>query len=216
MAVLEGSREELEKARQRREKENSIMALMDSIKDDSTIFERIVDRLVSEYCYELDEYVKNLDSILRDIRRGRIKRYSELQLEIRSLELATKMYKATDGIAVLGSQSDVAKNRRKSKFDAIYATLKGPGTIPDKTAEANSLLGEDLLVESITERALKVVTQKLKNANRILEALKKVLTSQMIAKEVWRKEAPIYDMIEGEYSDDLDTVTKEDPDGDGI
>lgn len=195
--------------RAQKEKENAILSVVEMVESDSRIFERIVGRFVSEYCYELDMFVNRLSDILKDIKNGRIKRYSDLKLEIRALELATQMYKATEGLSVLGSHSDVAKANRQEKFHQLYASLKGSGTIPDKQAEVNKLIAQEIMVEKIMDRAHKVIGQKLKNANRILEAIKKVLTSQMIAKEVWRKEAPVYDMIDGEAEDDLETETRD-------
>jgi hypothetical protein len=191
------ARGEFKEFKEFKEKEEKITRVLDIVKKNSIVFERMVDRLVDEYCDDMDLFVDRLNVTLRDIKFGRIKKYSQLKLELRCLELASAMYKATEGLSKLGSQSDIAKSLRAEKFDKIYSELKGGGTIPDKTAEVNSQILEEILVDKIMERAYKVVGQKVKSANRLLESIKKVLTSRMIMAEVWRKEAPVYDEIEG-------------------
>jgi hypothetical protein len=202
--IIEGTQEELEQHRLLKEKEQKISKVVDIVKQNSIIFERVVDRLVDEFCDDLDSFVNSLNYTMRDLKLGRVKSYSQLKLEMRCLELATSMYKATDGLATLGSQSDVAKSLKAERFDRIYSERKGSGTIPDKTAEVNSQIINEILVDKIMERAYKVIGQKVKSANRLLESIKKVLTSRMIMAEVWRKEAPIHDTIDSQDLEDME------------
>lgn len=195
--MIEGSREELEQIRARKKKEGEIMELVSKVKEDSKLYEKVVSNLVSEYCDDLDEFVQGLNRLLFDIKRGRIKNYSQMKLEIKTIELATSMYKATDGLAILGSQSDAAKAEREEKFAKAYQTTRD-GTIPDKKAEATEQLAIELLVEKIMQRAYQIVAQKVKSANRLLEAIKKVITSRMVQQEVFRKESPAMDQIDHE------------------
>jgi hypothetical protein len=185
---------ELEKLREEREKEKRLQASIVDITEQSKVFERIVRQLVKEYCEAMDDFSEELDRIIKDVKRGRIKKYSELKLEMKCLELANAMYKATDGLAVMGSRTDVAKAQKQEMFNQAYLKVKD-GTIPEKTAEANNAILEELLVEKIMDRAYSVISQKVKSANRVLEAIKKVLTSRMIHQEVFRKEAPVMDRI---------------------
>jgi hypothetical protein len=197
MSELEGSREELEKIKKRRQKETELMGLVGDVKEDSKLYEKVVSNLVNEYCDELDEFVNTINRLLYDIKRGRIKNYSQMRLEIKTIELSTAMYKATDGLAILGSQSDAARSMREEKFAIAYGKAKD-GTIPDKKAAATEQLATELLVEKIMQRAYQVVAQKVKSANRILEAIKKVITARMIAQEVFRKEIGASDQIDHE------------------
>ncbi len=206
--IIEGDKAELERFKHRKEVEENISKVVQYVQEDSVVYERIVNNLVSQYCEDLDKFVDDLNKLIIDIKAGRIKYYSELKLEMKCIELSAAMYKASEGLSALGSQSDVAKANREQIFSKAYQRT-GAGTIADKTAEANSMIAEEILVEKLMDRAFKVLSNKIKNANRVLEAIKKVLTSRMVNKEVFRKEAPVYDLIDG--SDILDD-SKEDND----
>jgi hypothetical protein len=203
--LREGSRDELERFRVLKKKEEKLLEMMSDVEGTSKIFERIVTRLTDEYCDDMDALVRTLRGVLDDIKKGKVTKYSELKLQTRSIELATAMYKATEGLTVLGSKSDTAKSAKKEKFDILYAQIH-EGTIHDKTARVNQTLVEDTLIERIMERAYVSVGQRIKSANRLLETMKKVITDQIINKEVFRKEAPIHDRIEAGFDDEsMDT-----------
>lgn len=183
-----------------KDKEAKISKLIVATKEESRIFERVVNKLVSDHCAEMDDFMSELDRILQDVKRGRLKNYSQLRLEMKCLELAASMYRATDGLSELGSQSDVARVNREEKFALAYSEIT-EGTIPDKKTEASAKIAEEILVDKIMERAYKVIAQKVKSANRLLEAMKKVITSRMVQKEVFRKDTD--DAIDmAEYVDD--------------
>jgi hypothetical protein len=195
-----------EKMNREREKEASLKEAINEIKDESRIFERIVSQLVDEFCEDIDLFSQELDRLIKDIKRGKVTKYSQLKLEMRCLELANGMYKATEGLAIMGSRSDVAKAQKKDMFNKAYRKTR-EGTIPDKTAEAENEILQEILIEKIMDRAYTVISQKVKSANRTLEAIKKVLTSRMIHKEVFRKEAPVMDRIDSEdLTDDMSDI----------
>lgn len=60
-------------------------------------------------------------------------------------------------------------------------------------------------VESLFQRAYQTLSSKIKSGNRVLEALKKVLTSRNIMREVFRKEYHgALDKEEWELPDELE------------
>lgn len=191
------------------ERTKQLQARIDTIKEDSLIMERIVRKLVGNYCDGMDAFSRNISQLMSDIKKGTVTSYSEMKLELKCIELANAMYEATEGLSILGSQSDAAKAAREEAFAKAYKQTQA-GTIPDKKAEAAELIQEEALIEKIMERAYVTVSQKIKSANRVLEALKKVLTSRMIHKEVFRKEAPVYDDIDGMDLDDAGVEGGED------
>ncbi len=199
--MIQGSQDELKILKARKEKENKLLESVKDIEGESRVFEKIVDKLVSEFCYDLDTLTEILWDLIQGINKGKIRNYSELKLEVKSIEISLAMYKATEGLSILGSRSDVAKAKRSEKFDEIYSTIY-EGTIHDKKALANKQMVEEMLLDKIMERSYKTISQKIKSANRVLESMKKVLTSQMINKEVFRKESPAYDQIDA--NDDLE------------
>jgi hypothetical protein len=201
-------RSELERIKARKKKEDEIMVLVKEVSDDSKVFEKIVNNLVYEYTADMDLFSQKVSMLLTDIKKGKIKKYSELRLEMKCLELANAMYTATDGLAVLGSQSDVAKTNREEALARAYANTKD-GTIMDKKAEAAQLVLQEALIEKIIQRAYQIIVQKVKSANRMLEAIKKIITSRMIHKEVFRKDNtdmlddPEENTLEDEGDDEL-------------
>ena len=195
----------------REERTKQLQSRIDDIKEESLIMERIVRKLVGNYCDGMDDFSRSISQLMNDIKRGTVTNYSEMKLELRCIELANAMYEATEGLSIMGSQSDAAKAAREEAFAKAYKQTQA-GTIPDKKAEAAELIQEEALIEKIMERAYVTISQKIKSANRVLEALKKVLTSRMIHKEVFRKEAPVYDEIDAMDLDDAGIEGSEDLD----
>jgi hypothetical protein len=125
------------------------------------------------------------------------------------------MYKAADGLTELGGHSDVSRLQREEAFHAAYRAIKD-GTIPDKKALADELITDEKLMESIYQRAYIGLSSRLKHGNRLLEAVKKVLTSRMIALEVFRKDLPngsiegkeVYEGDDRDDDDNTDEVNK--------
>ncbi len=180
--------EELEK------RQEELKSKVDEVKDESKAYTKIVNKLVQDYSEDLDWFIEDLERVLQGIKRGKIKTYSELKLEQKCLFLAQSMYKAADGLAVLGGQTDVAKIQREDAFNRAYQKTKD-GTIPDKKAEAEERIVTEKMIEKIFDRAYKALSIKVKSGNRVLEAIKKILTSRMIHKEVFRKEATVMDQL---------------------
>lgn len=169
------------------EQENRLREGVNSVLEESSMYNRLVNGLVAEYVEQLDSFSDSMDKLVREIRKGEIANYSDLQLEMRTLVLAQALHKASDGLGVIGGQSDVARMNREQKFAEVYKGIT-KGTIPDKKAEAEEYVIEEKQIEAIFQRAYQVLASKVKSGNRVLEAVKKVLSSRMIASEVFRKE----------------------------
>lgn len=183
----------LKKNRARRERGLALESSVNDILEDSIAYNDVVNRLIREYTEELDSFSVSMDKLSKDIRAGTISHYTDLQLEMRTVVLAHALHKASEGLGVLGGQSDVARMTRETKFAEIYKKIPG-GTIPDKKAKAEEFVMTEKQVEALFQRAYQTLSSKIKSGNRVLEALKKVLTSRNIMKEVFRKE----------YHDNLD------------
>lgn len=190
---MDDNRRLLQIVKSEREKKERIEKVSDIVKKHNSVIESKATELVDEYADGLDNFVKKTNRLIRDIKDGRVTKYSQLQLEIQVLELASEMYKVADGAEIIAGQSDVAQLHRQEVFARFYANAAG--TIPDKTNEANEKALIETLTAKIYERAASRLRSKVKSANRVLEALKKVLTSRIVQAEVWRKEAPVYDEI---------------------
>lgn len=195
----------------RRAREALEAKLRDGVNDvleEGDMYNRIIYGLIREYSEELDSFSASMDDLVKDIRSGRITAYSDLQLEMRTIVLAQALHKAADGLGIIGGQSDVARMNREQKFAEVYKGIT-KGTIPDKKAEAEEYVVSEKQIEAIFQRAYQSLASKVKSGNRVLEAVKKVLSSRMIAAEVFRKE--LNDEIIGSM-DAEDLMTGEDVD----
>lgn len=175
------------KRRAMEQQENKLREGVNDILEESSIYNRIVNGLVAEYVEQLDSFSDSMDKLVKEIRKGEIANYSDLRLEMRTLVLAQALHKAAEGLGIIGGQSDVARMNREQKFADVYKKIT-KGTIPDKKAEAEEYVINEKQIEAIFQRAYQVLASKVKSGNRVLEAVKKVLSSRMIAAEVFRKE----------------------------
>ena len=175
------------KSQERQERANKIKGRVEEIREDASFYNEIIEGLVSPYSADLDSLSDSMDMLVRDIRAGRITNYGDLQLEMRCLALAHAMYKAAEGLGILGGQSDMARMAREQKFAEVYKKIQ-EGTIPDKKAQAEEHVWEEKQVEALFQRAYNTLAAKIKAANRVLEAIKKILTSRIVAREVFRKD----------------------------
>ena len=178
-----------------REKEKTLKANLDQVKLESQTYTRLVNQLVGDHAEELDNFITDVDKLIRDLKRGKITQYSELRLEMKCLTLAHAMYKAADGLAILGGQSDVAKIMREEAFSRAYSKVTD-GTIPDKKAEADQRIVTEKMIEGLMQRAYSGLAIKVKSGNRLLEAIKKILSSRMVVKEVFRRDSSAMDGLD--------------------
>lgn len=187
-------------------KEASLQSKVDSVLDESEVYRRIINRLVSSYSVDLDTFSSSMDIMIRDIRSGKIVDFNELQLEMRCIALSQALYNATEGLSILGGQTDVARMRREQKFAEVYKSIQ-KGTIPDKKAEAEEFVVDEKETEAIFQRAYQSLSAKIKAGNSVLEAVKKVLTARMVAMEVFRKE--LNDALQAQYGPRVNPETEE-------
>ena len=202
----------IENEKARRARANKLSEEVNEVLEDSEVYNGIISRLIGEYTIDLDSMSSSMDSLVKDIRKGTLVNYSDLQLEMRCIVLAQALHKATEGLGILGGQSDMSRMNRERRFAEVYKGIKG-GTIPDKKAEAEEHVLSEKQVEALFQRAYQTLSSKIRSGNRVLEALKKILTSRMIAMEVFRKELDPSMASSFDMPDELkDTETDEEVD----
>ena len=143
-----------------RDKERKMKDNLEAVKIESQTYTRLVNQLIREHSEDLDGFIDDVDKLVRDLKRGKVRQYSELKLEMKCLTLAHAMYKAADGLSILGGQSDVAKIMREEAFSRAYSKVTD-GTIPDKKAEADRLAIEEQkkkeLESTITVKGIRTI-----------------------------------------------------------
>ena len=136
--------------------------------DYSDIITRIVDRIVQDYCHELDDTIDCVRAILS----------SHKDMDIQDLNyyialIPVQMYYVGNALENIGIQGDSATAIRQEKFDKAYLTVEGK-TINDKQSAANREVVNEALIEQAFLRAYKKAKSRLEIADTILGSLKKI------------------------------------------
>ena len=107
-----------------------VRSLQKRIDENSDLVDSIVNRLVSEYCRSLDEYMQFIRNILNDTANPPTDR----ELDDFALNIPVLIYFTGEAQEALGIKEDVAKAVKQELYNEIYD--KATGTIADKTAAA--------------------------------------------------------------------------------
>ena len=149
--------------------------------DYASIITNVVDRIVGQYCQDLDDTVDAVYTIL----------HSSKEITIDDLNyyialLPTQMYYVGNALENIGIQGDSAAAIRRERFDKAYLEVEGK-TINDKQSAANQLVISESLIEQAFARAYKQTRSRLDYADSILSSLKKILTWRTSEMEVTGK-----------------------------
>jgi hypothetical protein len=144
------------------------------------IIDGIVNRLVSDHCQPLDDYVKFIQGILGDAANPPTDR----ELDDFVLNLATLLYFAGEAQESLGIKEDIAKAIKMELFNETYD--KAEGTIADKTAKAELATQAEFVSHIAYARAYKKVKLRVEAGNEVLQSVKKVISRRMTEYELSR------------------------------
>jgi len=157
-----------------------IRQLQKRIDANSDIVNSIVDRLVSDYCKPLDEYMEFIRNILNDTANPP----TDQELDDFILNLPVLLYFTGEAQEALGIKEDVAKAIKQELYNEIYE--KSTGTIADKTAAAELATQNEYIAHIAYQRAYKKVKLRMEAANEMLQSVKKVISRRMVEYEVAR------------------------------
>jgi len=157
-----------------------IRQLQKRIDANSDIVNSIVDRLVSDYCKPLDEYMEFIRNILNDTANPP----TDQELDDFILNLPVLLYFTGEAQEALGIKEDVAKAIKQELYNEIYD--KSTGTIADKTAAAELATQNEYIAHIAYQRAYKKVKLRMEAANEMLQSVKKVISRRMVEYEVAR------------------------------
>ena len=147
-----------------------IRQLQKRIDANSDIVDSIVNRLVSDYCKPLDEYMEFIRNILNDTANPPTDR----ELDDFTLNIPVLLYFTGEAQEALGIKEDVAKAVKQELYNEIYD--KSTGTIADKTAAAELATQNEYIAHIAYQRAYKKVKLRMEAANETLQSVKKVMT----------------------------------------
>lgn len=157
-----------------------IRQLQKRIDANSDIVDSIVNRLVSDYCKPLDEYMEFIRNILNDT----VNPPTDRELDDFVLNIPVLLYFTGEAQEALGVKEDVAKAIKQELYNEIYD--KSTGTIADKTAAAELATQNEYIAHIAYQRAYKKVKLRMEAANETLQSIKKVISRRMVEYEVAR------------------------------
>ena len=154
-------------------KVGKIRLLQKRIDANSDIVDSIVNRLVSDYCKPLDEYMEFIRNILNDTANPPTDR----ELDDFTLNIPVLLYFTGEAQEALGIKEDVAKAVKQELYNEIYD--KSTGTIADKTAVAELATQNEYIAHIAYQRAYKKVKLRMEAANEMLQSVKKVISRRI-------------------------------------
>lgn len=152
--------------------------IQERINKNSNIIEGIVNKLVKEYCKDLDDYVKLIKEILDD----KDNPPTDEELDDFTLNIPTLLYFTGEAQESLGIKEDIAKAIRLELYNNIYN--EGNGTVADKTAKAELATQNEYIIHVAYHRAYLKIKLRMDLANELLQSVKKVISRRMVAYEV--------------------------------
>lgn len=150
-----------------------IRQLQKRIDANSDIVNSIVNRLVSDYCKPLDEYMEFIRNILNDTANPPTDR----ELDDFTLNIPVLLYFTGEAQEALGIKEDVAKAIKQELYNEIYD--KSTGTIADKTAAAELATQNEYIAHIAYQRAYKKIKLRMEAANETLQSVKKVISRRI-------------------------------------
>ncbi|MDD3039715.1 hypothetical protein [Bacteroides sp.] len=161
----------------------AIRQIQTRIKDNSRALDNVVDKLVSDYCKPLDDYIKLIKDILDDKKIPPTDR----ELDDFTLNLPVLLYFTGEAQESLGIKEDVARAIKTEVFNEVFSDA--PGTIADKTAKAELASQNEGITHLVYQRAYKKVKLRMEAANEVLQSVKKVMSRRMTEYEMTRLSA---------------------------
>lgn len=138
------------------------------VEDESEAVNNLVDSLVNKYGKDLERTIDKIKDAL-----SRNEQVSNEELERFVMEVPVYMYYAIEGLEKLGIEGDNALALKKSKFNRAY--IDTPGTIEDKTKQAELETMTEFYVETAYKRAYRKLKERIAKAEHVYTGAKKVL-----------------------------------------
>ena len=154
-------------------KEKEVEVIRERINKNSIMINSLTNKLVADYCSNLDNYVRFIQSILQDDKNPP----TAQELDDFVMNLPVLLYFCGEAQENLGIKTDVAKAIKQEKYNEIYNEVKG--TIADKTAKSELAAQSEAVTHIIYDRAYKIVKEKMNAAYELLSSCKKVISRRM-------------------------------------
>lgn len=157
--------------------------LQDKVEADSNVIESIVIDIVEKQTKEIDDYINKIRYVLE-------KEADDLTLEDLNrimIRLCTYAYFLTSKQELIGIRQDISEAIRAEKYNDAYINMS-VGTVAKKTATANEAVKEEALIALIYSRSYKILKGKYEVTNRMIDAIKKIISARIQTMQLGLKE----------------------------
>lgn len=146
--------------------------IMQNVNNISNTIKVISDKLVNNYCKDLDDLMSIIREELQD--NGGI---TDAELEFHIMDLANTLYFTGSTQEDLGIKEDTCKAIRQEVY--LKARDNEKGTVADKTARAELAAQSETLTLAIYSRTYKKVKLKVEAGYEMLNSLKKIMNRRI-------------------------------------
>lgn len=146
--------------------------IMQNVDNLSDTIKKISDKLVNNYCKDLDDLMSTIREELQD--NGGI---TDAELEFHIMDLANTLYFTGSTQEDLGIKEDTCKAIRQEVY--LKARDSGKGTVADKTGRAELAAQSETLTLAIYSRTYKKVKLKVEAGYEMLNSLKKIMNRRI-------------------------------------
>lgn len=157
--------------------EQEIRSIKTLVEQNSQVIEKIVNQLVGKYNREMEQFVRQVNEHLKEVKNNPNVEFDIVTLEQWMFELPTFMYFAGSGLELLGIEGDNAEAVKNQAFQEAHQQAEG--TIPDKKASATLNTFTQHIVEISFKRAYKKLRMQLDHAELIYKSVSKVYAQRM-------------------------------------
>lgn len=153
-------------------------SIMNKVDNTSDMIKEISDKLVHEYCTDLDNCMNGIRNCLRNPNS-----ISDILLETYILDIANILYFTGSAQEDLGIKEDTCKAIRQEVYSKAREQATGK-TVADKTAQAELIAQAETMTLSIYSRAYKKVKLRMDAGYEMLNSLKKVMNKRITEMEL--------------------------------
>lgn len=151
-------------------------SIMNKLDNTAIVVKEISDKLVKEYCEDLDILMNDLRFEITS------KEIDDYMLEEYILELANTLYFTGSAQEDLGIKEDTCKAIRAEIYNKTYEDSKG--TVAQKNALSELATQQETIVLNIYSRAYKKVKLRMEAGYEMLNSLKKVMNKRISEMEL--------------------------------
>ena len=152
-----------------------------SVENNSSQIQEIVEGIIKPYCKDLDNYVDFIKSILAD---GENPPTSQ-ELDDFCMNLSVYIYYASGMQEQLGIKDDIARAIYKEMYHSSRDSID-KGTVADKDSLAELASQQEALISMAYKRAYGIMKMKVSAAQEILASCKKIISRRMAESELTR------------------------------